>query len=144
MSEEIVISVSSHETRVAVVVQGLLQEIFIERFHTRGILGNVYKGKVVRILPGMQSAFIDIGQARTAFVHITDLVDSHEAVLESRGPDFSYPPIREVIHDGQEVLVQVTKEPIGTKGARATSNMSLASRFLVYLPSTSHIGISQR
>lgn len=144
MSEEIIISVSPHETRVAVVAQGLLQEIFIERFHTRGTLGNIYKGKVVRILPGMQSAFIDIGQARSAFVHITDLVDSHEAVMEERGADYTYPPIREVLHDGQEVLVQVTKEPIGTKGARVTSNISLASRFLVYLPATSHVGISQR
>jgi ribonuclease G len=144
MSEEIVISVSRHETRVAVVAQALLQEIFIERSHTRGILGNIYKGKVVRILPGMQSAFIDIGQARAAFVHITDLIDSHEAVQEVRGPEFRYPPINGVLHDGQEVLVQVTKEPIGTKGARATTNISLASRFLVYMPATSHIGISQR
>lgn len=144
MSEEVVISVSRHETRVAVVAQRLLQEIFIERSHTRGTLGNVYKGKVVRILPGMQSAFIDIGQARAAFVHITDLIDSHEAVMEERSPDFRYPAITEVLHDGQSVLVQVTKEPIGTKGARATSNISLASRFLVYMPETSHIGISQR
>lgn len=146
MSEEIIISVSPHETRVAVVAQGLLQEIFIERFHTRSTLGNIYKGKVVRILPGMQSAFIDIGQPRAAFVHITDLIDTHEALVPApaRGPDFKYPPINEVLHDGQDVIVQVTKEPIGTKGARATSNVSLASRFLVYLPATSHIGISQR
>lgn len=144
MSEEIIISVSRHETRVAVVAQSLLQEIFIERSHTRGTLGNVYKGKVVRILPGMQSAFIDIGQARAAFVHITDLVDAHDAVKEDRGPDYKYPPINEVLHDGQEILVQVTKEPIGSKGARATSNISLASRFLVYMPTTPHVGISQR
>ncbi|HKI74662.1 MAG TPA: ribonuclease G [Pseudomonadales bacterium] len=144
MSEEIVISVSRHETRVAVVAQTLLQEIFIERVHTRGILGNIYKGKVVRILPGMQSAFIDIGQARAAFVHITDLVDSHEAVREEHGPDFRYPPITDVLHDSKEVMVQVTKEPIGSKGARATTSISLASRFLVYMPTTPHVGISQR
>lgn len=144
MSEEIVISVSRHETRVAVVAQTLLQEIFIERSHTRGTLGNIYKGKVVRILPGMQSAFIDIGQSRAAFVHISDLVDSHEAVMEERGPDFRYPPITDVLHDGKQVLVQVTKEPIGSKGARATTNISLASRFLVYMPTTPHVGISQR
>lgn len=144
MSEEIVISVSRHETRVAVVAQTLLQEIFIERSHTRGTLGNIYKGKVVRILPGMQSAFIDIGQARAAFVHITDLIDAHEAVMEERSADFKYPPITDVLHDGKEVLVQVTKEPIGSKGARASSNISLASRFLVYMPSTPHVGISQR
>ena len=144
MSEEVIISVSPHETRVAVVAQGLLQEVFIERAHTRGTLGNVYKGKVVRILPGMQSAFVDIGQARAAFVHITDLVDAHDAVQVDRGPDYTYPPITEILHDGKEVLLQVTKEPIGTKGARATSSISLASRFLVYLPETPNIGISQR
>ncbi len=144
MSEEVIISVSRHETRVAVVSQGLLQEIFIERFHTRGTLGNIYKGKVSRILPGMQSAFVDIGQPRAAFMHITDLVDVHDAVKEERGPDFRYPPITSVLHDGKEILVQVTKEPIGTKGARATTAISLASRFLVYMPSTSKIGVSQR
>lgn len=144
MSEEVIVAVSSHETRVAVVAQGLLQEVFIERAHTRGTLGNIYKGKVVRILPGMQSAFVDIGQPRAAFVHITDLVDSHDAVQVDRGPDFSYPPITDLLHDGKELLLQVTKEPIGTKGARATSSISLASRYLVYLPDAPHIGISQR
>jgi ribonuclease G len=127
-----------------VVAQGLLQDIFIERFHTPGTLGNIYRGKVVRILPGMQSAFVDIGQARAAFVHITDLVDSHEVMMAEQGPNYSYPAINEVLHDGQELLVQVTKEPIGTKGARATSVITLASRFLVYMPLTSHLGISQR
>lgn len=144
MSEEIVISVSRHETRVAVVAQTVLQEIFIERSHSRDILGNIYKGKVVRVLPGMQSAFIDIGQPRAAFVHITDLIDVHEAVLKDRPPDFKYPLITEVIHEGKEVMVQVTKEPIGSKGARATASISLASRFLVYMPATPHVGISQR
>ena len=144
MSEEIVISVSRDETRVAVVAQTLLQEIFIERSHARGTLGNIYKGKVVRILPGMQSAFIDIGQARAAFVHISDLIDSHEAVREDRGPDFRYPAITDVLHEGEDVLVQVTKEPIGSKGARAGTGISLASRFLVYMPATAHVGISQR
>ncbi|MFN3237066.1 MAG: ribonuclease E/G [Pseudomonadales bacterium] len=144
MAEEIVISVSDLETRVAVVEQGLLQEIFIERFHTRSTVGNIYKAKVARILPGMQSAFVDIGQARTAFMHITDLVDSHELVMSDRGDEPDHPPITEVIHDGQEFLVQVTKEPISTKGARVSASISLASRFLVYMPETSHIGISQR
>ena len=139
MSEEIIINVTQHESRVAVVEQGLLQEIFIERSHTPGTVGNIYKGRVVRILPGMQSAFVDIGQERTAFIHISDLVDSH-----SRSPDDATPTIAEVLHDGQELLVQVTKEPIGTKGARITTNLSLASRYLVYLPNTHHIGISQR
>ncbi len=144
MAEEIIISVSELETRVAVVEQGLLQEVFIERFHTRSTVGNIYKAKVVRILPGMQSAFVDIGQARTAFMHITDLVDSHELVMRERGDEPNHPPITEVIHEGQEILVQVTKEPISTKGARVSASISLASRFLVYMPETSHIGISQR
>ncbi len=144
MSEEVIIGVSPHETRVAVVAQGLLQEVFIERVHTRGTLGNVYKGKVMRILPGMQSAFVDIGQARTAFVHVSDLVDSHEAVQPEREPEFSYPPITDMLHEGKELLLQVVKEPIGTKGARATTSISLASRFLVYLPDTPHVGISLR
>ena len=144
MAEEIIISVSDLETRVAVVEQGLLQEVFIERFHTRGTVGNIYKAKVVRILPGMQSAFVEIGQARTAFMHITDLVDSHELVMRERGEEPNHPPITDILHDGQELLVQVTKEPISTKGARVSASISLASRFLVYMPATSHIGISQR
>ena len=144
MAEEIIISVSDLETRVAVVEQGLLQEVFIERFHTRSTVGNIYKAKVARILPGMQSAFVDIGQSRTAFMHITDLVDSHELVMQDRGEEPEHPPITDIIHDGQEFLVQVTKEPISTKGARVSASISLASRFLVYMPETPHIGISQR
>ena len=133
MAEEIIISVSDLETRVAVVEQGLLQEVFIERFHTRSTVGNIYKAKVARILPGMQSAFVDIGQSRTAFMHITDLVDSHELVMQDRGEEPEHPPITDIIHDGQEFLVQVTKEPISTKGARVSASISLASRFLVYM-----------
>lgn len=144
MAEEIIISVSPHESRVAVVEQGLLQEIFIERFHTPGTVGNIYKGKVVRILPGLQSAFVAIGQERAAFMHITDLVDTHEAVREERDSSFEYPPIVELLHDGEEIDVQVTKEPIGTKGARITARISLASRYLVYLPDTRHVGVSRR
>jgi len=144
MAEEIVISVTPHESRVAVVEQGLLQEIFIERFHTRGTVGNIYQGKVVRILPGLQSAFVSIGREKAAFMHITDLVDSHELMGEEREENFEYPPILTVLHDSQELLVQVSKEPIGTKGARITSHISLASRYLVYLPGSSHVGISQR
>ncbi len=144
MAEEIMISVSPHESRVAVVEQGLLQEIFIERFHSRGTVGNIYNGKVVRILPGLQSAFVEIGQKRAAFMHITDLVDSHDAVREERDSSFEYPPIAGLLRDGQELMVQVTKEPIGTKGARITSKISLASRYLVYLPDTNHVGISAR
>ncbi len=142
MAEEIYINVSANETRVGVIEQGLLQEVFIERTETRSTVGNMYKGKVVRILPGMQSAFVDIGEQRAAFMHITDLIDGHE-VFE-KDPEYEYPQITEMLHDGQELLVQTTKEPIGTKGARITTNMSLASRYLVYLPGSSHIGISQK
>jgi len=142
MAEEIFINISANETRVGVVEQGLLQEIFIERTETKSIIGNIYKGKVVRILPGMQSAFVDIGQEKAAFMHVTDLIDGHEVV--DKEPSAKHPAITSLVYDGQELLVQVTKEPIGTKGARITSNLSIASRYLVYLSGSSHIGISQR
>lgn len=144
MAEEIIVCTSSSETRVAVIAQGLLQEVFVERLSARGTVGNIYNGKVVRVLPGMQSAFVDIGTQRAAFVHITDLIDSHESVIEGRGSDFQYPPIDQLLHEGQKLLVQISKEPIGTKGARATAKISLASRFLVYMPKADHVGISQR
>ena len=142
MAEEIFINVSANETRVGVVEQGLLQEVFIERTETKSSIGNIYKGKVVRILPGMQSAFVDIGQEKAAFMHVTDLIDGHEVFGKEH--DAEHPAITSLLYDGQELLVQVTKEPIGTKGARITSNLSMASRYLVYLPGSSHIGISLR
>ena len=142
MAEEIFINVSANETRVGVVEQGLLQEVFIERTETKSSVGNIYKGKVVRILPGMQSAFVDIGQEKAAFMHVTDLIDGHEVF--DKEPGAEHPAITSLLYDGQELLVQVTKEPIGTKGARITSNLSMASRYLVYLTGSSHIGISQR
>lgn len=142
MAEEVFINVASNETRVGVVEQGLLQEVFIERTDTKSTVGNIYKGKVVRILPGMQSAFVDIGHERAAFMHVTDLIDGHEVF--DREPGYEYPQITELLRDGQELRVQVTKEPIGTKGARITTNLSMASRYLVYLPGSSHIGISQK
>ena len=142
MAEEIYINVSASETRVGMIEQGLLQEVFLERSETRSIVGNMYQGKVVRILPGMQSAFVDVGEERAAFMHITDLIDGHEVF--DKDPAYEYPQITDLLHDGQELLVQATKEPIGTKGARITTNMSLASRYLVYLPGSSHIGISQK
>ena len=144
MTEEIVINVSQHESRVAVVEQGLLQEIFIERTRSPGTVGNIYRGKVIRILPGMQSAFVDVGQERAAFMHVSDLIGSHEVMIVERGPDYKFQAITDLIHDGQELLVQVKKEPIGTKGARITTSISLASRYLVYLPNSNHVGISQR
>lgn len=142
MAEEIFINVARNETRVGVVEQGLLQEVFIERGDAPSTVGNMYKGKVVRILPGMQSAFLDIGQDKAAFMHVTDLIDGHD--MFDKSPKEEHPAIRDLLHDGQELMVQVTKEPIGTKGARITSNMSMASRYLVYLPGSRHIGISQK
>ena len=142
MAEEILISVSARETRVGVVEQGLLQEIFIDRVGAHSIVGNIYKGKVVRILPGMQSAFVEIGQARSAFMQVTDLMGDHKFLAAEPGSE--HPSITGLIHEGEELLVQVTKEPIGAKGARITTNLSMASRYLVYLPGSSHIGISQR
>ncbi len=141
MAEEIIINVSQHESRVALVERGELKEIFIERTHTPGIVGNIYKGKVKKILPGIQSAFVDIGQERAAFAHIADLVDPHKENAEER---FALPTITDLLYEDKEALFQVTKESIGTKGARITSRISLVSRYLVYLPATSHLGVSLR
>ena len=132
MDAEILMNVTPTETRVAVVENGVLQEIFIERTNHVGIVGNIYKGKVVRVLPGMQAAFVEIGLDRTAFIHVGEL-----------GGDAST-PINQILHEGQSIVVQVTKDPISTKGARLTSELSIPSRYLVYMPQTDHIGVSQR
>jgi len=138
MSENILINITPQETRVALILQGAVQELHIERTSSRGIAGNVYLGKVVRVLPGMQSAFIDIGLERAAFLHVAD-------IWEGRGADIPTPaPIERLLHDGQAITVQVIKDPIGTKGARLSTQISIAGRMLVYLPQESHIGISQR
>lgn len=186
MSEELLINISPMESRVAVLDNGILGEIYIERHHKLGLVGNIYLGTVVRVLPGMQAAFVDIGQSRTAFLHVNDMQreprpvadnkhkagadstkgketvsDKDSMILEAStdGRDFT-PPIvstqsTEVIpasktliqhrlHESQRILVQVTKDQLGSKGARLTTNISLPSRYLVYLPSSEHIGISQR
>jgi ribonuclease G len=135
MNEEILINFTPQETRVALVQQGEVQELLIERAQNRGILGNVYLGKVVRVLPGMQSAFVDIGLEKSAFIHVADI---------SNGGDI---PIEKLVFDGQTILVQVLKDPLGTKGARLTTHISIAGRNLVYLPleeKNGQIGISQR
>jgi ribonuclease G len=136
MSEEILINVTPQETRVAVIYLGAVQELHIERSSQRGLVGNVYLGKVSRVLPGMQSAFIDIGLDRAAFLHVGDIVDA-------RG-DHTQRPIEKVLHEGQSILVQVIKDPIGTKGARLSTQISMAGRFLVFLPQETRIGISQK
>ena len=140
MSEEILINVTPQETRVAVVENGMLQEVYIERARQRGIVGNIYKGRVVRILPGMQAAFVDIGLERTAFLHASDI---RAPSAPDNGTGAS-PPIHELLQDGQEVVVQVLKDPIGSKGARLTMQITLPGRYLVFLPYSRHIGISQK
>ncbi|GMR17659.1 MAG: ribonuclease G [Gammaproteobacteria bacterium] len=144
MSEEILINVTPQETRVAVVENGVLQEVYIERSNNRGIVGNIYKGKVARILPGMQAAFVDIGLERAAFLHVSDIraKDGNDDTVN--GDNGDYPAINTLLHDGQEIVVHVVKDPIGTKGARLTMNLTLPARYLVYLPDTRHIGISQK
>jgi ribonuclease G len=136
MSEEILINVTPQETRVAVMLQGVAQEIHIERTSSRGLVGNIYTGRVCRVLPGMQSAFVDVGLDRAAFLHVADIWQPR--------PDDEGRPIEKLLHEGQTVLVQVIKDPIGTKGARLSTQISIAGRFLVYLPQETHIGISQR
>ena len=134
MSEEVLINVTPRETRVAVVAAGVVQELLIERASGRGLVGNIYMGRVARVLPGMQSAFIDIGLERAAFLHVAD-------IWENREPG---KPIEKILAEGSPLLVQVAKDPIGSKGARLSTQVSLAGRLLVYLPHDPHIGISQR
>lgn len=136
MSEEILINVTPQETRVAVIHLGAVQELHIERSSQRGLVGNVYLGKVSRVLPGMQSAFIDIGLDRAAFLHVGDIVEAR--------CDNCPRPIEKILHEGQSILVQVIKDPIGAKGARLSTQISMAGRFLVYLPQETRIGISQK
>ena len=137
VTEEILVNVTPQETRVAVIEQGVTQEVHIERASTRGLVGNIAVGRVVRVLPGMQSAFIDIGGERAAFLHVAD-------IWGHRNNGQAPVPIEKLLGEGQNLMVQVVKDPIGTKGARLSTQISIAGRFLVYLPQDSHIGISQR
>ena len=139
MSHEILINVTPQETRVAMLEQGVVQELHIERSSARGLVGNIYVGRVARVLPGMQSAFVEIGLERAAFLHIADIWEHRQ-----NGHGHETRPIERILHEGQGLLVQVIKDPIGTKGARLSTQVSLAGRLLVYLPQDSHIGISQR
>jgi ribonuclease G len=136
MTEDILVNVSPFEVRVALVQQGAVQEFHLERAASRGLVGNICLGRVARVLPGMQSAFIDIGLDRAAFLHVADLWQSRGA-----GPT---PPIEKLLYESQPLLVQVIKDPIGTKGARLSTQISIAGRLLVYLPQDPHIGVSQR
>ena len=144
MSEEILINVTPQETRVALVENGVLQEVYIERSQKRGLVGNIFKGRVSRILPGMQAAFIDIGLERTGFLHTSDIHGAVEDIIpETDAPDTTA-AIESILREDQEILVQVIKDPLGSKGARLTTRLSLPSRYLVFLPDYSSIGISQR
>lgn len=140
MTEEILVNHRAHETRVAIVQQGVVQELLIERAASRGLVGNLYLGRVSRVLPGMQSAFIDIGLERAAFLHVADLWQSRH----SHAPTGAQQPIEKLLFEGQPLLVQVIKDPLGTKGARLSTQVSIAGRLLVYLPHEPHIGVSQR
>ena len=147
MTAEILINVSPREVRAALVEEGVLQEIFIERANRRGLISNIYKGRVSRVLPGMQAAFIDIGLERTAFLHASDIV--HPAVGENGNPDepvqsATTQQIQSLVTEGGEILVQVLKDPLGTKGARLTTFITIPSRYLVYMPKGKGIGISAR
>ena len=151
MSEELLINVTPRETRVAFVENGVLQEVHIERARRRGLVGNIYKGRVCRVLPGMQAAFLEAGLERTAFLHASDVVpgtglmveaenDEAQAEQERRGHE----PIDTLLHEGQEILVQVVKDPLGSKGARLTTHLAIPSRFLVFMPGSHHVGVSQK
>ncbi|MBW2317525.1 MAG: Rne/Rng family ribonuclease [Deltaproteobacteria bacterium] len=164
MAQELIINATDHETRVAYVENGILQELFVERPRQCDIASNIYKGRVLRVLPGMQAAFVDIGLDQAAFIYVADVLndyyefeqlmqlstDEDEDQLEELDPGQRPPSldesflIEELLHEGQEIMVQASKAPIGSKGARITSRISLPGRLLVLMPTTSHIGISRR
>ena len=137
MSEEILINVTPPETRVAVIENGVLQELIIERTRERGLVGNIYKGEVCRVLPGMQAAFVDIGLPKAAFIHISDLCAKD---IEEKASD----QIEHYLREGQYLVVQVVKDPLGSKGARLTTEISIPSRYQVYMPYSNSSGVSQR
>ena len=139
---EILVNVTPRETRAALVENGATLELYIERASRRGIVGNLYKGRVSRVLPGMQAAFIDIGLVRTAFLHAADIARAVPADAESGVPPVA--DIGKLVLPGQDILVQVLKDPLGSKGARLTAFVSLPSRFLVYMPFGRGVGVSAR
>ncbi|HEX9186653.1 MAG TPA: Rne/Rng family ribonuclease, partial [Vicinamibacteria bacterium] len=146
MTRELVVSTTPRETRVALLEDGVVAELFIEREAHRGIVGSIYKGRVTRVLPGMQSAFVDLGLERDAFLHAADVFEElPENLLSAEEQDAArQAPIEERLHEGQEVIVQVLKEPMGTKGARITSHVSLPGRYLVLMPTVEHVGVSRK
>ncbi|NQZ90545.1 MAG: ribonuclease G [Colwellia sp.] len=143
MSGELLINVTPSETRVALIENGVLQEVHVERESRRGLVGNIYLGKVIRVLPGMQAAFIDINLEKAAFLHASDI---NTKLILNKGdlPSDHVPDIRALVHEGQQIVVQVIKDPLGTKGARLTTDITVAARYLVLMPNADHAGISQR
>jgi ribonuclease G len=154
MTKDLIVSSTPQETKVALLDDGVVSEIFIEREAHRGIAGNLYKGKVTRVLPGMQSAFVDIGQERDAFLYVADVIEELDenlldpeetgAAAAGNGGGPRSTAIEEMLEAGQEVLVQVVKEPLGQKGARITSHVSLPGRYLVFMPTVEHVGVSRK
>jgi len=147
VTEEILINVTPRETRVAVVENGMLQEVHVERALRRGYVGNIYKGRVSRVMPGMQAAFVEIGLERAAFLHASDIVRAMPTLAAEGAENGGAPPaqpIAELVREGQEIVVQVVKDPIGSKGARLTTNLSVPSRYLVLLPYVKVVGVSVR
>ena len=151
MANELIINVTQQETRVALLEDRVLAELYIERAKDRGIMGNIYKGKVVKVLPGMQAAFVDIGLEKAAFLYVTDVYGGMEEYEEMgflglEVPTYFNPSsqIEDLLSEGQEILVQVSKEPLGTKGTRITSHITLPGRYLVFMPMVDHVGVSRR
>src|SRR6202165_4910393 len=163
MTKEMIVSSNGHETMVAILEDDLVAEIFVERERHRGVVGNVYKGRVSKVLPGMQSSFIDLGLERDGFLYVADVVDTLEEFekLEAGDEDGggegkghadsrdardsrAQAKIEDLLKEGQEILVQVVKEPLGTKGARLTSHVTMAGRFLVFMPTVDHVGVSRK
>ncbi|OWF71671.1 ribonuclease E/G [Yersinia frederiksenii] len=144
MTAELLVNITPSETRVAYIDGGILQEIHIEREAKRGIVGNIYKGRVSRVLPGMQAAFVDIGLEKAAFLHASDIMPHTECVAGDEQKNFNVRDIAELVRQGQDLMVQVVKDPLGTKGARLTTDITLPSRYLVLMPGAAHVGVSQR
>ncbi len=144
MSVELLINVTPSETRVAQVENGMLQELHLERQSTTGIVGNIYLGKVSRVLPGMQAAFVDIGMEKAAFLHASDIITYDEEKDQISPHSNTARDIKELVREGQKIIVQVVKDPLGTKGARLTTDITLPSRYLVFMPDANHVGVSQR
>jgi ribonuclease G len=158
MNKEMIVSSNSHETMVAILEDDLVAEVFVERERSRGVVGNVYKGRVSKVLPGMQSSFIDIGLERDGFLYVAEVIDTleefdklesgddedHKGKDREREAERQQAKIEDLLKEGQEILVQVVKEPLGTKGARLTSHVTMPGRFLVFMPAVDHVGVSRK